>query len=198
MEQKNEIWKDIIGYEGIYQVSNLGRVKRLARDIVQPNPNPASTDVCVQHIDERILTARPTRNGYPLILLRGSVDGKRRGFSVHRLVAEAFIPNPDNLPQVNHKNEVKTDNRVENLEWCTNHYNMHYRDIQQRIYKGQHFKPVDVYTKDGKFLKHYDSLVEAAKATGVATGVVSWICQGITRNGVKRQTAKGYRFKYSD
>lgn len=198
METKNEIWKAIEGYEGIYQVSNLGRVKRLARDIVQKNPNPASNDVCVQHIDERIMNLNKTYNGYMLVHLRGAADGKRRWFSVHRLVAMTFLPNPDNLPQVNHKNEVRDDNRVENLEWCTNYYNMHYGNCQRRIYEGQHFKPVDVYTKDGKFLKHYNSLVEASRATGVATGVVSWICQGITRNRVKRQTAKGYRFKYSD
>lgn len=195
---KEEIWKPVKGYEGLYEVSNLGRVKRLARDIAQKNPNPVSNDICVQHIEERILKTRPNKSGYPLILLRGSSDGKRRGFSVHRLVAKAFIPNPDNLPQINHKNEIRSDNRVENLEWCTNHYNMHYGNCQRRIYEGQHFKPVDVYTKDGKFLKHYESLVEAARATGVSTGTVSWICQGITRNGVKRQTAKGYRFKYSD
>lgn len=193
-----EIWKPIKGYEGIYEVSNLGRVKRLARDIVQPNPNPSCKGVCVQHIDECILKSRPNKNGYPLILLRGAVDGKRRGFSVHRLVATAFIPNPDNLPQVNHKNEIRNDNRVENLEWCTNYYNMHYGNCQRRIYEGQHFKPVDVYTKDGKFLKHYDSIVEASRATGVSTGRVSQICQGITQNGLKRQTAKGYHFKYSN
>jgi hypothetical protein len=194
METKTEIWKDIEGYEGIYQVSNLGRVKRLERDVPQYNHGHLQ----YQHINEKILKMRPTKGGYMLILLRGAQDGIRRGFSVHRLVAKAFIPNPDNLPQVNHKNEIRTDNRAENLEWCTNYYNMHYGKCQQRIYKGQHFKPVDVYTKDGKFLSHYESLVKASKATGVPTGTVSWICQGTVRNGIKRQTAKGYRFKYSD
>lgn len=188
-----EQWRDISGYEGIYQVSNLGRVKRLERDVPQSNHGHLQ----YQHIDERILKARPTKGGYPLILLRGASDGKRRGFSVHRLVAGAFIPNPDNLPQVNHKNEIRTDNRADNLEWCTSLYNMHYGNCQKRIFEGQHFKPVDVFTKDGTLFGRFDSTSDASRATGVPTGLISAICRGIpTSGGIHRHTAKGFVFKY--
>lgn len=176
-----EIWKDIKGYEGRYQVSNMGRVKRLAR-----------VCNCGEVLDERILKTRPTRGGYPLILLRESDGGRRRGHSVHRLVATAFLPNPDNLPQVNHKNEDRTDNRSVNLEWCTAHYNMHYGNCQRRIFEGQHFKPVDQYTKDGKFITHYKSVSDCSRATGISTGRISAICN---RRGF---SSKGFTFKYSD
>lgn len=175
-----EIWKDVVGYEGRYQVSNKGRVKRLAR-----------VCNCGEVLDEIIMKSRPAKNGYPLILLRESDGGRRRGHSVHRLVAEAFIPNPDNLPQVNHINENRADNRVENLEWCSNHYNMHYGNCQRRIYEGQHFKPVDVFTKSGEFIAHYKSISDCSKATGVATGLISRICQG------RRISAHKMKFKYS-
>ena len=99
-----EIWKDIPGYEGLYQVSNFGRVKSLRKAI--------------------IMSIRINKKGYSTIGL--SKNGVFNRKSIHRLVAEAFIPNPDNLPQVNHKDEVKTNNCVENLEWCDNYYNLMY------------------------------------------------------------------------
>jgi hypothetical protein len=187
-----EIWKDIEGYEGIYQVSNMGRIKRLARDIIQKNPNPSCSSVCVQHIDEKILKTRPNHGGYHLILLRGADDGIRRGFSVHRLVAKAFIPNPDNMPQVNHKNEMRGDNREENLEWCTLDYNLHYGNCQRRIYEGQHFKPIEQFTKDGTFVAHYDSVSECSLFTGIATGRIAAVCKG------QRKSAKGFVFRYAE
>lgn len=104
-----EIWKDITGYEGLYQVSNLGRVK--------------STQY-FHGTNERILKPISTHNGYFRVHLRK--DGKLKTFKIHRLVAEAFIPNPDNLPQINHKDEDKTNNRVDNLEWCSARYNCNY------------------------------------------------------------------------
>ena len=188
----NEIWKDIEGYEGIYQVSNMGRVKRLARSVVQKNPNPYSDTSVVQPISEKILTTRPTKEGYPLILLRGGKDGKRHGFSVHRLVAKAFIPNPDNLPEVNHKNEIRTDNRADNLEWCTRQYNVHYGNCQEKSNAARVLKPVDQYTKDGTFVAHHDSVSAASKATGICTGTIAGICKG------KIRSSHGYTFRYSE
>ena len=101
-----EEWKDIKGYEGIYQISNKGRVKSL------------------HYGKEKILSGTPIKGGYLFINL--SKNGKTKPFYIHRLVAQAFLPNPDNLPDVNHKDEDKTNNYVENLEWCSRKYNINY------------------------------------------------------------------------
>ena len=110
-----EIWKDIEGYEGKYQVSNLGRVRSL---------NYHRMGIT------KLLKARKDKDGYNMAFLVRS--GYNRPVGVHRLVAQAFIPNPNNYPCVNHKNEVKDDNRVENLEWCTVRYNTLYGTGVQR------------------------------------------------------------------
>ena len=100
----NEMWKDIEDYEGLYQVSNLGNVKNIKTN--------------------KILKPEETPKGY--LRIRLSKNHICKNYKIHRLVGKAFIPNPDNLPQINHKDENKHNNTINNLEWCDNWYNNHY------------------------------------------------------------------------
>ena len=108
MDQAMEEWRDIKGFEGRYQVSNLGRVKSLRR-VTQLNGRVRT--------EPELIMAVTYRAGYPTLILRK--DGKRYSRQVHRLVAEAFLPNPNGLPVVNHKDYTPTNNCAENLEWCS-------------------------------------------------------------------------------
>ena len=112
---EEEIWKPIKDYEGLYEVSSIGRVRSLGREIIDSKGRK-------QCFKERILKLQYDRYGYLYVPLRNRDNRKK--FKVHRLVAEAFIPNPDNLPQINHIDGNKDNNKVENLEWCTNKYNV--------------------------------------------------------------------------
>lgn len=107
-----EIWKDIKGYEGLYQISNLGRVKCLPKIIRN------------RKYKEIIKSPSLAGKGYYRLILCN--NGKNKAFYIHRLVAQAFIPNPNNLPQVNHKDENILNNCVDNLEWCNNKQNINY------------------------------------------------------------------------
>ena len=124
--ESNEEWRDILGFEGAYQISNLGRVRSLDRDIYYMNHGT----LAVLHKKGMILKQTPDADGY----LRVGVicEGRSKNFGVHRLVAQAFIPNPENLPCVNHKDYDKTNNCVNNLEWCTVEYNNKYSNNEER------------------------------------------------------------------
>lgn len=122
-----EIWKDIENYEGYYQVSNLGRVRSVNRIVIN------SMGGKIQHLQGKLQILKPGKLGYVIAQL--SKDNKRKYCKVHRLVAQAFIPNPDNLPEVNHKDENKANNRVDNLEWCDREYNVNYGTCSLRISK---------------------------------------------------------------
>lgn len=128
----NEIWKDIEGYEGLYQVSNMGRVKSLERDItcIAKVTSGHGANRTKYHRKEFIMTPIVSHEYHYVTLCK---DGVHRKDAVHRLVAKAFLQNPNNYPMVNHKNEIKSDNRAENLEWCTSQYNLSYGTHNKRV-----------------------------------------------------------------
>lgn len=172
---ETEIWKPKKDYEGLYEVSNFGRVKSLGNG----NSNNSK---------ERILKPDTDRNGYLKVLLYK--DGKRKKNLVHRLVAEVFIPNPDNLPCVNHKDENKTNNSVENLEWCTHEYNNNYGTRNKKVAKTLS-KPVLQFTLDGEFVREWPSVKECGR-NGFSQGRVCQCCNN------KRKSHKGYIWKYKE
>lgn len=155
---EREEWRDVKGYEGIYQVSSFGRVKSLGRDLTYPNGN-------IHYWKEKILTNRHDKNGYEYVGLYK--EGKSTNFKVHRLVMEAFVPNPDNLPQVNHRNEDKTANYPDNLEWCTQQYNMNYGTLRSRSVAG--FKKNYTKERHGMYGKRHseDAKIKMSEATKV-------------------------------
>ena len=172
----SEVWRDIEGYEGLYQVSNQGRVKSLERK-----------DRLGRTVKERILKPGVVGSGYLMISL--CTGGKQKMFSVHRLVCQAFHENPDNKPQVNHINEDKTDNRACNLEWSTAKENMNHGTHNERVAKARS-KPVGQYTRYGDLVKVWPSTQEAERQAGFNHGNISEVANG------NRKTACGFIWKY--
>jgi hypothetical protein len=157
-----EVWKDIEDYKGLYQVSNLGRVRSLDR-----------VDMRGNHLKGKVLAFNLAGAGYIQVGLHR--DGKVEQKLVHRLVSEAFLPNPDNLPEVNHKDEDKTNNNVSNLEWCTRLYNMTYGTLIERMAKANG-SPVYVITSSGHRY-YFDSIKKASRLLGLKdTGVHACLC----------------------
>lgn len=182
-EYTGEAWKPITGFDGLYEVSSKGRVRSLTRY-------------------KKIIKPLVTNTGYyQYQLWNGGIC--KTGLA-HRLVAKAFIPNPDNKPIVNHKDENKLNNSVENLEWVTHVENCRYGTAIKR--RTQHFdyskrkinnakqieacsKPIAQYTKDGRFIRNWKSASECARANG-------WTVSGIRKNCLnERATAYGFVFK---
>lgn len=175
-----EIWKDIIDFEGLYQISNYGRVKSLTNKS--------------NHNKEIIMKQKINNKGYmQLTLCKNSKQITKR---VHRLVAEAFIPNPNNLPQVNHIDENKLNNNVNNLEWCNNSYNqLHANRLglnKRRLERVKEVcnKPVIQYSLNGRKITKYKSLREASDKTGCSYKSMSLCALG------KVKTCGGYIWKY--
>ena len=175
-----EVWKDVEGYEGFYQVSNLGRVKSLGRIIVTRYGK-------TQTIYERVLKIKIHKFGYLEVSLHS--NGKSKTYKVHRLVAEAFIPNPDGLLEVNHIDENKSNNRVDNLEWCSSSYNANYGTRNKRVALAKSKKIIQ-YSLDGVLIKEHQSLTDAGRTVnGNAQGV--FLC---VNDKIKKY--KGYIWKY--
>ena len=188
----NEIWKDVKGFEGRYQVSNLGRVRSL-------DWHGHKGRILKQKIGKLW--------GYYRLNL-AHADGYIKSVNVHRLVAIAFLPNPDNLPEINHKDENKLNNVVclnpdgsidtehTNLEWCTGLYNLRYGtriERMQKLINEPRMRAVSQYDFDGNLLHTYKSLAEASEKTGISIRSICHICK---KNGA--HSSHGYVFRYSD
>ena len=164
-----EIWKPINGYEGLYEISSYGRVKSL----------------CAGRWHTTIIRKLvPDKDGYMTVLLKK--DGKYTNLKVHRLVAMAFLPNPDNCREVNHKDEDKANNRIENLEWCSRQYNQTYNGLHSRVF----CKPIIQLSPSGVEIARYDSIRNAMKATGANETCISEVLNN------KRKTAGGFIWAY--
>lgn len=176
----NEIWKDIEGYEGLYQVSNLGRVKSLERVVLRGNGRTLK-------VRERILKSAIQGTGYERIYLHD--EGVKRGFYAHRLVAQAFLYRKDGADEVNHKDGNKLNNESSNLEWVTGDEN-----IDHAFKEGLHPKPrktVHMLTLRGDHVMTFPSASEAARHLGVNSGGISSVCRG------RRKRMYGYKWEFA-
>ena len=172
----NEEFRDIPDYERLYQVSNYGRIKSLERH-----------QYFRRHINNHIVKLNKTTNGYLSVCL--CKNKKTKKFKVHRLVALAFITNSKNLLEINHKNEDKLDNRVENLEWCSRNYNINY-GLRNLKHKNKMAKKVNQYDKEGNYIKTWDCIIDVERETNIKNTNIVACCKG------KYKTAGGYIWKY--
>lgn len=188
-----EVWKQIRGYEGIYDVSNTGIVRRLPCEIISKVGQKYRTKSTIK------MKSRIMPNGYLSVSLRNGNIMKRASFYIHRLVAEAFCENPMCLTEVNHKDENKLNNNADNLEWCTHKYNTNYGTIKERMSKSKINNPklsfkVGQYSLDGKLINKFPSEAEAARATGCLCGEISRCVRGC--RGMKQH--RGYMWRRID
>lgn len=172
-EQIKEEWRPVVGYEGIYEVSNTGKVNAL-------NYHREKIKKPLKISDEK---------GYKFVFLYK--NGSPQRAQIHRLVAMAFIQNPNNFPVINHKDENPSNNNVENLEWCTQQYNLNYGTRVRRA-SLKNSKKVLQFTRDGEFIAQYSSFKDAQEKTGLQYTNISKVCRGL------REFCGGYRWKYID
>lgn len=185
---KNEIWKPVVGYEGLYEVSNQGNVRSLNYR---------------HHGKISVLKQAKIPQGYMFVYL--SKNKKRKMFYVHRLVGQAFLENPYNYPEINHINEKQGDNRVDNLEWCSSKYNTNYsrKKHPERYftsYKGERTNKKTKYslltvnqlTKDGELIKQWNNVAEIVREMKYNNFAITECCKG------KRKTAYGYKWEFAE
>lgn len=190
-----EIWKQVVGYENLYEVSSIGRVKRVGG---------------IEFFKSRRgnLVSR-TRKGGIIVLKEAKgylrahlcMGGKAKPIMAHRLVAIAFTPNPNNYPEINHKNGIRSENRVENLEWCTKSQNIrHCYDVLKRpispnvinVYGGNHpaSTPIFQYDLSGNFIKEWSSAIEIQRELSIHSPNVIACCRG------RQQTSGGFIWRH--
>lgn len=181
----NEIWQPIENWEGLYQISNMGRIRSLDR-MVKSRGNSYRLQ------KGKVLKTGTSKDGYLQVTL--SQSNKCKHAFIHRLVAQAFIPNPYHYPEVNHKDENKSNNCVSNLEWCNRKYNVNYGTCLKRTFKatlnGKCSKPVVQLTINDELIQKWPSMMEVERTLGINSGSISRCCRG------KQKTAHGYRWKY--
>ena len=167
-----EEWKPIKGFEGLYEVSNMGRVLSLPRISIHGNKAGGTSYIPVP---KRLLYLNKLKNGYVHVVLLK--NGKRHDYALHRLVALHFCDGYKHGLVVNHKNEIKTDCRALNLEWCTEQYNHSYGTARERTAKAN-WKGVAQYDRNGKLIATYNSGKEASEKTGFHRACISDWCRG--------------------
>ena len=177
-----EIWKPIKNYENLYEISNLGRIRKIGGKNQFGN-----------YKVDKMITPYKNEKGYLRVGL--SKNNQRKVIKLHRLVAEAYIPNPDNLPEINHKDGNKLHNCVDNLEWCTHKQNIKHsweNNLSKAKYSKENFssKKVKQYDKDLNFIKEWNCMSDVERELGISTSHISQVCNG------KRKTAGGYKWSF--
>lgn len=186
-----EIWKDIEGFEGYYKISNFGNVKSYDRAVIKTNNS------VIGYLG-KLLSPYNDGRGYLKVDLHK--NGKRISVRVHRLVAKAFIPNPNNLPTVNHKDENKLNNNASNLEWMSIADNNNYgsRHNKTSLSHRKRARTIYQFTKGGFLINSYPSPAEASDWTGIKRGNILGCACGCTSNGIHiRKTAGGFIWSYN-
>lgn len=184
-----EEWKEIKDYEGYYLVSNLGRVKSKNRVVTRGNNHIT--------LSERIIKSFVNNRGYEMVSLHK--DGCKTSFLVHRLVAIAFLPNPFNFPYINHKDENPLNNNLENLEWCSQEYNVNYGNSQSKLTlkkleakKGFH---IAQYTLEGQFIREFNSASQIQRELGFnSTPILNCCRRGYYKYGKWQPVLQSYGF----
>ena len=181
---ESEVWKDVVGFEGLYKVSDEGDVYSVER-----------RDSRGHRCGGRILKPKCDRDGYLMVNLYK--NGKYKTKKVHRIVAEAFIPNPKGFLEINHKDENKSNNELSNLEWCTREYNINYGKRTEKVSK----KVRAINIKTGEVLTF--NSIRGAGRKGYDQGGVAKACKGVYKAGNGKligdgRTYKGYRWSYEE
>ena len=177
-----EIWKGIKGFEGYYLISNLG-------NIMSTGAKRKTSGTGNYDRESKILKQHPNNKGYMTVHLYKNGEDHQK--LVHRLVAETFIENPCNFEKVNHKDENPSNNAADNLEWCTQKYNMNYGSVKEKISKGNS-KPVLQLTRGGEIIKRHNSIIQAQRDLGISNGSIGDCLHG------RRKTAGGFLWEYAN